>query len=162
MLSEAEVIRAEKLLSSDAVRRVLLTGPQKGSMLSVEKSSRRAVIAGPAETVVVIQTMIQNELTFLYATGSADRSGNVLDVLSLVAPDFLEANPQLASHIAQDNYEGVNRILKPEAGDYRRAGKRVWFNPSIGTVTILDQPDRIEQVRRYLAMRPYAPRPTTY
>ena len=161
-LSEVEFKRAEKLLESGIVRRVLLENRRgAGSSFYVEKDSRRVLIAGPPEPVVALQTMIVDELTFLL--GTCDKSSeNTLVVLSLVDPIFLETDPEQASQIAEHNYEGVRRILQPGAPNNRRSGKRVQFNRGIGTVTILDLPSRIQKVREYLAMRPYAPRPKTY
>lgn len=161
-LSREELLRAEKLLQSGVVRDLLIENSQNaGTLFSVEKYSRHALIAGDAEFVVCLQTMLEDRMTFLLAT-SGELSGNVLTVLSLVDPPFLEAKPTLASEIAEDSYEGVRRILKPESEDYRRAGKRLRFYEDLATITILDRPDRIEQVRQYLALRPYAPRPKTY
>jgi hypothetical protein len=161
-LSEIELNRAEKLLQSGIVRTVLLESTsQPGSAFYMEKDSGRVVIAGPVEPVAALQTMIVDELTFILATRSGS-TGNTLVVLSLVDPVFLERDPERASQIAEDNYEGARRILKPQTPEYRRSGMQVQFNRDLGTATILDSPIRIEKVREYLAIRPYTPRRTTY
>jgi len=161
-LSKEEFWRAERLLHSGIVRTLLLKNcVVAGTLFSVEKLSRRVLIAGDAEFVVSLRTMIEDSTAFLLAAPE-DRSGNALAVVSLVDPLFLEANPTLAFDIAEDSYEGVKRILKPQTEDYRRAGKRLRFCEELGTVAILDRPEKIGQVKEYLGLRPYAPRPETY
>ena len=162
LLSEAKFRRATELLRAGIVHKTLLENSQQAdSLFSIEKSSRRVVIVGPAEQVVSVQTMIEDELTFLFAVRE-EACENTLVILSLVDPVFFEKKPLLALEIAEDSYEGVRRILKVQEQSYRRAKRRVWFNYEIGTVTVFDRPENIRNVREYLALRPYAPRVRTY
>ncbi len=161
-LAGPELKHAEKLLRSSIVRKIFLESSRPSDcVFSIERLSGCVQLTGPAEIVAGLQTMIQDNMTFLFATRERP-SDKTLAVLTVVDPDFLRTEPDVAAGIAEDNYEGIKRILNWQDNDYRRSGKRAWLNRPLGTVTILDRRENVEKVREYLAIRPYAPRRRTY
>jgi len=168
-LDDAQRARLEDLLARNIIQELLLADAardrdgekqigQDEGVLSYERRQGVVNLSGRAELVAKLATLITDESTYRACT-AAQPTGNVVEVISLVDLKWLERDPEPALNIADLNFDGVSRLVRPRRDEYRRAHKAIWFNDAFGTATVIDDADTIRKLRAFLADMPYAPKP---
>ena len=159
-LEPTERERLEDLLQRNLIQELMLGDPSEAeSVVSFEQRKSRVSISGRAELVAKLATLITDESTYKAYT-TAKSHGNIVEVISIVDLGWLDRDPERALNIADLNFAGLLRLVRARSDEHRRLGKALWFNELYGTITIIDQPDTIRKIRQYLAVMPYAPKPT--
>jgi hypothetical protein len=168
-LDSAQRLRLDDLLARNIIQDIMLADAardrdgekqlgQDDGVLSYERRQGVVNLAGRAELVAKLATLITDESTYKAYT-SAQQAGNVVEVISMVDLKWLEREPEPALNIADLNFDGASRLVQPRKDDYRRARKAIWFNEDFGTATVIDTPESIGKLRTFLADMPYAPKP---
>jgi len=155
-LSRLDCRRLEDLLQRNLIQE--LTLDDEDAVVLYERQKSTVSLSGRAELVAKLVTLITDESTYKAVTCEQPH-GNAVEIISVVDARWLERDPESALNIADLNFAGLQRLVGARTAEHRRFRKALWFNETLGTVTVVDQPDTIQKVHEYLAVMPYAPKP---
>ena len=77
-------------------------------------------------------------------------------MVSLVDPHLAETDSRAADEIADENLRNIKKMLNASDWGYYRSGRKCWYNSKYGTAIIVDDQDKIDQVKELLRYRPYS------
>jgi hypothetical protein len=155
-LSDVEKTRVEKLLEEEIIQGILLTvNPGNDNWYDYSPIEGMLRLKAPEEVLLRIQTMIEDGRTFREILFGDDRY--VIDVVSVVSPQFLEDNPESAGRLGGTNFREIRSFLASGESSYNLSGRKCWYNREIGTVTIVDKEEAVYRAWEYMNSLPYIP-----
>lgn len=145
--------RVQDLISKGIIES-LLAGGEGGekSRIVFDKMKQRLTITAPPDDVMKVRTIIDDDLTYRLFTRE-EMGDLVADVVPLVDLRFFESDPNAALRTATDNYAAADDVLR--SSEKAPLGREWWFNDRLGTVTVKDSAENLDQVYNFMESRPY-------
>lgn len=145
--------RVQDLISKGVIES-LLAGGEGGqkSRIVFDKMKQRLTITAPPDDVMKVRTIIDDDLTYRLFTRE-EMGDLVADVVPLVDLRFFESDPNAALRTATDNYAAADDVLR--SSEKAPLGREWWFNDRLGTVTVKDSAENLDQVYNFMESRPY-------
>ena len=122
-----------------------------------DRKAGKLIITALPESLARILTILYDYDSYKSYISSRDSGTRwKADVVSLADLALAGTDRASANKIAKENFGNIKKLLNVSDWRYRSSGKRCLYNSSYYTVTIMDNPEKIEEVKEFMLYRSYS------